>query len=155
MGFKGLTIAAALVAVLALPGAASAQNGHFLGDQTCTDIGTQVSCSGRVAGLGSGTFRIEVDADGVATVACTSPGGNVAPGQSFTFTSEGTTGDLPAPKNGSFRYSGLKTVAPTAPADACPNSKWTATVTDVQFTSATLSLFENATLSDTATVPVS
>jgi hypothetical protein len=32
---------------------------------------------------------------------------------------------------------------------------WTATVTDVHFTDATLTLFENSTVADTITVPVS
>jgi hypothetical protein len=44
--------------------------------------------------------------------------------------------------------------AAPAPAGSCPNPKWTATVTDVAFTTATLSLFEDSTLSDTETVPV-
>jgi hypothetical protein len=45
--------------------------------------------------------------------------------------------------------------APSAPAGSCPNPKWTATVTDVAFTTATISLFEDSNLSDQETVPVS
>ena len=33
---------------------AQAQNAHFIGEPTCVDIGTQVRCSGKVAGLGEG-----------------------------------------------------------------------------------------------------
>ena len=139
--------------LLALPSAASAQSGHFVGTQTCTDIGTQVQCSGKVAGLGGTTFTITVSAQGTASVTCTNPAGNVAPGQSFTTTVTGTSGPFPTPRNGQARYT-VKSDAPTAPAGSCPNPRWTATVTDVQFTTATLTLFEDGQ-SDQVTVPVS
>jgi hypothetical protein len=141
-------------AVLAFPGAAAAQSGHFVGTPTCTDEGTFLECTGKVAGLGGTTFRIDVSASGTADVTCTNPGGQVAPGQSFSFAGAGSTGDQLTPRNGQFRFS-VETVAPTAPPGSCPNPMWTATVTDVQFTDATLTLFENSTVSDTITVPVS
>jgi hypothetical protein len=130
-----------------------AQSGHFVGTPTCRDIGTQVQCSGKVAGLGGTTFEIRVSAPGTASVTCTNPAGNVAPGQSFTTTATGSGGPQPTPRNGqaSFR---VTTVAPTAPAGSCPNPKWTATVTDVSFTTATLTLLEDSTVSDQITVPV-
>ena len=143
-------------AVLALPGVANAQSGHFVGTPTCTDEGTFIECSGKVAGLGGTTFRIDVSAEGVADVTCTNPAGNVAPGQSFSFEGAGSTGNLPTPRNGQFRFT-VSTTAPTAPPGSCPNPMWTATVTDVHFTTATLTLFEgtSTTPSDTITVPVS
>jgi hypothetical protein len=49
----------------------------------------------------------------------------------------------------------VTTAAPTAPAGSCPNPMWTAEVVDVQFTTATITLFENGTVSDQVTVPVS
>jgi hypothetical protein len=141
-------------AVLAFPGAAAAQSGHFVGTPTCTDEGTFLECTGKVAGLGGTTFRIDVSATGVADVTCTNPGGNVAPGQSFSFAGAGSSGDQLTPRNGQFRFS-VETVAPTAPPGSCPNPKWTATVTDVAFGPATISLFENSNLSDQVIVPVS
>jgi hypothetical protein len=146
----GVVSAAAL---LAFPAFAAAQSGHFVGTQTCSDIGTQVSCSGKVAGLGGTTFTITVTAEGTASVTCTNPAGNVAPGQSFSFTAAGSSGPFPTPRNGQSAYT-VTTNAPVAPAGSCPNPKWTATVTDVTFTTATLSLFEDSTLSDSVTVPV-
>jgi hypothetical protein len=143
----------AVAALLVFPAFASAQSGHFVGTQTCSDIGTQVSCSGKVAGLGGTTFTITVSAEGAASVTCTNPAGNVAPGQSFSFTAAGSSGPFATPRNGQSAYT-VTTNAPTAPAGSCPNPKWTATVTDVAFTTATLSLFEDSTLSDTETVPV-
>jgi hypothetical protein len=146
----GVVTAAAL---LAFPAFAAAQSGHFVGTQTCSDIGTQVSCSGKVAGLGGTTFTITVTAQGTASVTCTNPAGNVAPGQSFSFTAAGSSGPFATPRNGQSAYT-VTTDAPTAPAGSCPNPMWTATVTDVAFTTATLSLFEDSTLSDQETVPV-
>jgi hypothetical protein len=148
-----LLLSLAVLATLAFAPGAQAQAGHFVGTPTCTDEGTFLECTGKVAGLGGTTFRIDVSASGVADVTCTNPGGNVAPGQSFSFAGAGSTGDQLTPRNGQFRFS-VETVAPTAPPGSCPNPMWTATVTDVHFTDATLTLFEDSTVSDTITVPV-
>ena len=148
-----LALAVVAAAMLAFPGVASAQSGHFVGTPTCTDQGTTVRCSGKVAGLGGTTFEIRVSATGTASVTCTNPAGNVAPGQSFTTTSTGTGGPQPTPRNGQASFI-VSSTTPTAPAGSCPNPKWTATVNDVQFTTATLTLLEDSTVSDTITVPV-
>jgi len=148
-----ITIVLALAA-LTFTATANAQSGHFVGTPTCTDEGTFLECTGKVAGLGGTTFRIDVSATGVADVTCTNPGGNVAPGQSFSFEGAGSTGDQLTPRNGQFRFT-VSTAAPTAPPGSCPNPMWTATVSDVHFTTATLTLFEGTTVSDTITVPVS
>jgi len=148
-----LLLTVAIVGALAFSPAASAQAGHFVGTPTCTDEGTFLECTGKVAGLGGTTFRIDVSASGVADVTCTNPGGQVAPGQSFSFEGAGSTGDQLTPRNGQFRFS-VATVSPTAPPGSCPNPMWTATVTDVHFTDATLTLFEDSTVSDMITVPV-
>jgi hypothetical protein len=132
-----------------------AQSGHFL-DRTvqCTDIGTQVQCTGKVAGLGGTTFEITTEAAGIATVTCTNPAGNVAPGQDTEVTATGTTGPTPTPRNGQFQFD-VESATPTVPnTPTCPNNKWRATVTDVEFGDATLTLFEDSTISDTITVPV-
>jgi hypothetical protein len=150
-----LLVAAALaVAALAMAGVALAQSGHFVGTPTCTDQGTTVDCDGKVAGLGGTTFEITVTAPGTASVECTNPAGNVAPGQSFDTTAAGTSGPQPTPRNGSFRFD-VDTVTPTAPPGSCPNPKWTATVVDVEFGNATITLEEDGVVSDTITVPVS
>jgi hypothetical protein len=144
---------AALSLLTTFGGAALAQSGHFVGEPTCTDIGTQVQCSGKVAGLGGTTFTITVTATGTASVTCTNPAGNVAPGQSFTTTVAGSSGPFPTPRNGQARFT-VTSVAPTAPAGSCPNPMWTATVTDVAFTDATVTLREDSNVSDVITVPV-
>jgi hypothetical protein len=134
-----------------------AQSGHFL-DRTvkCTDIGTQVECTGKVAGLGGTEFEITIDAvDAIASVECTNPGGNVAPGQDTAVDVAGTSGPLPTPRNGNFTF-GLTTddPEPLPPTPTCPNNQWTPNIVDVTFTDATVSLFENGVLSDTITVAV-
>jgi hypothetical protein len=144
----------ALAVALGLPSAAFAQSGHFVQTQTCRDSGTTVTCSGKVAGLGGTTFEITVEADGIASVECTNPGGNVAPGQDFEFSAEGSSDELETPRNGQYRYT-VETNETVAPADSCPNDSWTAEVIDVEFTTATITLLEDGVVSDTITVDVS
>jgi hypothetical protein len=148
------TAAVGLAFALGTSGVAMAQSGHFVGNQTCRDSGLELTCTGKVAGLGGTTFEIVVVADGVASVECTNPGGQVAPGQSFTFEAEGSTGTVKTPRNGQYRYT-VSTDTPTPPAGSCPNKKWTASVVDVTFTGdATLELYEGDSLSDSVTVPI-
>jgi hypothetical protein len=153
----------ALVAAVALTMSADvafAQSGHF-NDRTwtCTDIGTQVECSGKVSGLGGTTFQVTLTASGIGSVECTNPGGNVAPGQDTAIAAEGDSGQIPTPRNGNFTFDGanaITTVAPVVPnTPTCPNAGWTATVVDVMFTSdATLTLTEDGVVSDTLVVPI-
>lgn len=145
----------AAVAVLTLfTGTALAQSGHFVGTPTCTDEGTTVECRGKVAGLGGTTFEITVSAPGTGSVECTNPAGNVAPGQDFSTTVAGTSGPLATPRNGQFRFT-VESDTPSAPPGSCPNPMWTATVIDVEFGDATITLMEDGMVSDTITVPVS
>ena len=158
---KRLFIAlAAVIALLGLSAApAYAQSGHFIerggGAPVCTDIGTQVTCTAKVAGLGGTTFTVEIAAPGIASVECTNPGDNVAPGQDTAVDVAGTTGPLPTPRNGQATVT-VTTDAPDPlpPTPTCPNDMWTANIVDVTFTTATLSLFEDGNLSDIVVVPV-
>jgi hypothetical protein len=147
---------AALVFTLGLgAGVASGQSGHFVGTPTCEDIGTQLQCTGKVAGLGGTTFEIRVTTGGAtADVTCTNPGQNPAPGQAFDFTAVGSGGPRPTPRNGQFKFS-VETADVTAPAGSCPNPQWTATVTDVDFgATATVTLLEDNVVSDTVQVQI-
>jgi hypothetical protein len=153
-------LAATVLAVVALPAIATAQSGHFLtggnNAPTCTDIGTQVTCTGKVAGLGGTTFEITIEADGIASVECRNPGGNVAPGQDTAVTVEGSTDPQPTPRNGRSNFSiTTDDPEPLPPTPTCPNPQWTAEIVDVAFTTATLSLYEDGVLTDEVTVLVS
>jgi hypothetical protein len=139
--------------------AAYAQAGHFIesgaGAPVCTDIGTQVQCTGKVAGLGGTTFEITIEADGIATVVCINPAGHRAPGQDTAVTVEGGTGPLATPRNGQFVFSiTTDAPAPLPPTPTCPNVRWTPEIVDVTFTTATLTLFEDDVQSDLVVVPV-
>jgi hypothetical protein len=155
-----LLLCAVALAALAFPGVASAQSGHFLtgggNAPTCTDIGLQVQCTGKVAGLGGTTFTITIEAAGTATVECINPAGNRAPGQDTAVTVSGTTGPQPTPRNGQSAFTiTTDSPAPLPPTPTCPNNQWTPVITDVAFTDATLRLFEDSMLSDQVVVPVS
>jgi len=145
----------AVVASLTVVAMASAQSGHFVGAVTCTDTGTVLVCTGKVAGLGGTTFTITVAASpATADVECTNPGGNVAPGQQFNFSATGTSGPLPTPRNGQFRFT-VVTNEPVAPSGSCPNQSWTADVTDVHFAgTATVTIFEDSTQVAQVVVPI-
>ena len=150
----------AIVVALGFPSAAFAQSGHFLtgggNAPRCTDTGLTVTCTGKVAGLGGTTFEIQVAANGIASVECTNPGGNVAPGQDTAVAVAGSSGPLPTPRNGQYRFSVMTNQPPPVPNyPTCPNPQWTANIVDVSFTTATLTLFENGLLSDQVTVTVS
>ena len=155
-------VVAALAAFVGLAfGAAPAyaQAGHFIesgaGAPVCTDIGTQVRCTGKVAGLGGTTFEITIEAEGIATVVCVNPAGHRAPGQDTAVTVEGSTGPLATPRNGQFVFSiTTDAPAPLPPTPTCPNVQWTPQIVDVTFTTATLTLFEDGMQSDLVVVPV-
>src|SRR5919112_3046114 len=123
-----LVMALAAVPALAAP--------HFLRGPVFTDEGTQLRATGTLAGLGNEDVTVTLSATGTGTVTCTNPAGNVAPGQTFTTTVTGTQSGIEV-KNGRANFD-VTTLAPTAPAGSCPNPKWRATVTDVTFTSATI-----------------
>jgi hypothetical protein len=150
-----ITALAAFVGLAFGAAPAYAQAGHFVGEPDCTDIGTQVRCTGKVAGLGGTTFEITIAAAGIASVECTNPGGNVAPGQDTAVNVAGTTDPLATPRNGQFRFTvTTDDPEPLPPTPTCPNEQWTPNIVDVTFTTATLTLLEDSNVSDTVTVPV-
>ena len=154
-----LLLGAVALAAVVFPDVASAQSGHFVtggaNAPTCSDVGTQVQCRGKVAGLGGTTFEITIEAPGTATVECTNPGGNVAPGQDTAVTVAGTTGPQPTPRNGAAAFNITTDDPEPLPATpTCPNEMWTPNIVDVTFTNATLTLLEDGVESDQIVVPV-
>ena len=118
-------------------------NPHFIGRVDFEDLGTTLQVTGTIAGLGTGAVDILVTAEGFATVECTNPGGNVAPGQTKEVTVSGAQTNV-TPEHGRVDFT-VVTTAPEAPADACPNPQWTPSVVDVTFTSATITVTQTST----------
>lgn len=135
-----LVLLAGLAAVMLTTTSASAAV-NFRSGPTATDLGTRLQVSGNLSGLGTSPVTVTVTAIGTATVTCTNPAGNVAPGQDTTTSTTGTQSNIPV-KNGRASFT-VTTDVPTVGSDACPNSKWTATVTDVEFTSYTVTATQN------------
>jgi hypothetical protein len=129
-----------------MSGTLIAQNVHLVKTLNATDAGTTLVLAGKIAGLGSGDVTLIVDATGVASVECTNPGGNVAPGQDTTITASGSV-TLPSPKNGQLTFNNLATSAPSVPnTPTCPNNAWTADVIDVAFSGGTLTVIQGGVI---------
>ncbi len=109
-----------------------------------TDNGTTLTSGGKLTGLGNGDVTILVSTTGTASTTCTNPGGNNPPGQQTPVSPSGST-TIPSDqiKNGSLTFS-LTTLAPTVTAQqaGCPRP-FTATVTDVQFATATVTVIQD------------
>jgi hypothetical protein len=131
-------LALLVTALAAVP--ALAQNPHFTAANpaVATDLGTQLQITGTISGLGQEPLEVTVVADAVADVACFNPGNpdRRVPGQDTTLTVVGETGEVTPNRQGRFilQAGTLVTAEPVVTgAEACPNPKWTADVTDVEF----------------------
>jgi hypothetical protein len=137
----GIFAVLALALSLLVASVAVAASPHFKGRSgpTATDQGTTLKVTGTLVGLGQEGGTIELVAQGLVIVTCTNPSGkNNPPGQQPepTTLSSGVQPITGVTKSGNFTFN-LTTLEPTAPAGACKEN-FTATVTDVQFTSYTI-----------------
>ena len=126
----------------------------FHAGPTFTDLGTTLNVTGNVSGLGNENLTATISATGVGDVTCTNPAGNVAPGQQTSVTTSGTQSNIEV-KNGRATFN-VTTAEPASPNPAvvCPNRKWSATITDVDFTSATLTLIQGGQVIFSQTFPL-
>ena len=112
---------------------------------TFTDTGLTLTVNGTLAGLGNGDVIITVQASGSATTIGFNRGGNIAPGQTLQATETGTQ-TIPASEiqNGEvfFSVTTQPPAQPTAKEAGLPNNNWTAVITDVAFSSATITVMQ-------------
>jgi hypothetical protein len=141
----------ALALVVLGTATAQASSVHFKpkGQPEFEDLGLTLQATGVLAGLGNVDLVVSVTAVGQPIATCTNPSGaNQPPGQNPAEVELGGSQEISADeiKNGSVKFA-VTTGAPVTPipgAPDCPNRKWTETIVDVVFSSATITIEQPA-----------
>ena len=144
---KPIRMLSLLTAVSAITWVAIAANVHFKGgNPTFSDQGLTLNTTACLAGLGNQDIKVVVTAVANPTATCTNQGGTQAPGQNPAKVSVTGSQSIPASeiKNGNvcFNVTTAPPPQPTAKEAGCPNNNWSAAITDLAFTSATVTVIQ-------------
>jgi hypothetical protein len=143
---------AVLVCVFAATITTFAQSVHLKGganaEPNFVDKGLALNVAGSLAGLGNEDLLVTLSATAAATSTCTNQGGNQAPGQNPAEVTVSGSQSIPASeiKNGNVAFN-TTTESPVTPipgAPGCPNPNWVQDITDLSFTSATITVEQPA-----------
>lgn len=144
----GLSLGVALTAVALMAGTAFAAL-TFHSGPTVTFSGSSATATFNVSGLGNDPATAQLFVNGTALYTCTNKGGNAAPGQN----PQPATGASPVVDLSSSQKNGRDDVTVTATLTAplhipaktagCPGNNWTATLSSLTVTSATLVISQN------------
>jgi hypothetical protein len=148
-----VAVAALVGAVAAISTVAIAASPHLRNNvrpnPAFIDNGLTLTGTAAYAGLGNFDTQQNLDATANPTASCTNPAGQTQPpGQNPA--SVNVTGSTAVPasdiQNGNVTIS-TTTNSPTTPiagAPDCPNTQWTENITDMAFTSATITVYQDA-----------
>jgi hypothetical protein len=133
-----------LAATITTYGASVHLKGGANSEPNFVDKGLTLNVAGSLAGLGNGDVLVTLSATAAATSTCTNQGGNQAPGQNPAEVTVSGSQSIPESeiKNGNVAFN-VTTEAPVTPipgAPGCPNPNWTQDITDLSFTTATITV---------------
>jgi hypothetical protein len=139
---------AAALSLLAAPHADAASvhlKGGANSEPSFFDAGLQLAAEGALSGLGNEDLLVTLTATANVTATCTNPsGGNQPPGVNPAPITVTGSEAIPASAimNGNVAFAVVtQTPVTTIPgAPGCPNLNWTETITDLAFTSATITV---------------
>jgi hypothetical protein len=154
-------VALGAVALLMIAAPAGAVSPHLKGKNPVvfTDNGLTLTATVSYAGLGNFDTLQVVSATAQPTASCTNPAGQTQPpGQNPAETN--VTGSTAVPagdiKNGNVTITTTTNppVTPIVGAPDCPNTQWTEAITDMAFTSATITLSQQGVVVLTVTCTI-
>jgi hypothetical protein len=144
-----VAVMVAMTAMALLTATANASSVHLKGGKSAepafTDNGLSLSGNGDLSGLGNGDVLVTLSATADVTSTCTNPAGaNQPPGHNPAPITVSGSVAIPASeiKNGTTPFAVI-TNPPTTPiagAPDCPNPQWTEAITDLAFTSLTITV---------------